>query len=140
MLDAFIKEKKQELINKQKKLKLHGCCNKPLHGQYLSRNNKKRISCWRWLRTGYIKKETESLLTVAQDQKLVTKAYKVTILRQQGSKKCKIWKKRDWADNFSECSKLAQTEYKKDNVATMAHWELCSKCDFPKAGMSTEQE
>ena len=36
---------------------------------------------------------------------------------------------------FSECSKLAQAEYKKrhDKVVTMVHWELCSKYGFESA-------
>ena len=36
---------------------------------------------------------------------------------------------------LSECSKLAQTEYKKchDEVTTMVHWELCSKYGFGPA-------
>ena len=36
---------------------------------------------------------------------------------------------------LSECSKLAQTKYKKrhDKVITMVHWELCSKYGFESA-------
>ena len=36
---------------------------------------------------------------------------------------------------LSECSKLAQTEYKKrhDKVVTMVHWEICSKYGFGPA-------
>ena len=36
----------------------------------------------------------------------------------------------------SECSKLAQKEYKQvrhDNVVKMLHWKLCEKCGFKKA-------
>ena len=36
---------------------------------------------------------------------------------------------------LSECSKLAQTEYKKlhDEVTTLFHWKLCNKYDFEHA-------
>ena len=37
----------------------------------------------------------------------------------------------------SECSKLAQTEYKgrHDNVALYIHWQLCGKCGLEKASI-----
>ena len=60
-----------------------------------------------------------------QDQTLVTKAYRDTILKQQGSKKCKMCNERDETvmHILSGCSNLAQAEYKKghDKVATMVH-------------------
>ena len=59
-------------------------------------------------------KETERLLMAAQDKKLATKTYRVTILKQQGSKKYRmcIEKERTVMHILNECSKLAQTEYK----------------------------
>ena len=62
-------------------MKLYGWCDKPPHGQYPSRSYKKGVSCW--LKTGYFKKETESLLMTAQDQTIATKAFRATILKQQ---------------------------------------------------------
>ena len=56
-------------------MKLDGCRDKPLHGQYSSKNDDKSLSCWRWLQTGYLKKEIKSLLAAAQTQTLATKAY-----------------------------------------------------------------
>ena len=60
----FVKPKeKQELITEQKKMKLDGWLGKPLHGQYPSIADEICVSCWRWLQTGYLKKERESLHT-----------------------------------------------------------------------------
>ena len=41
----------------------------------------------------------------------------------------------------SECSKLAQTEYKgrHDNVARYIHWQLCGKCGLERANNWYEQ-
>ena len=86
------------------------------------------------MQTGYLKKETVSLLTAAQTQRLETKDYRVTIFKQQDSKKCRMCSEGDetMMHILSECSKLAQTEYKKRHgkVATMVHWELCSNYAF----------
>ena len=64
----------------------------------------------------------------AQDPTLATKAYRVTILKQQGYKKCGMGNERDETvmHIFSKCSKLAQTKYKKRyyKVATMVHWKV----------------
>ena len=119
------------------KMKLDGWRDKPLHGQDPSWTDEKGVSCWRWLQTGYLKKEAERLLKAAQYQALATKAYKVTILKQQRSKKCKMCNERDGTvmHILSECLKLAHTEYKKSHaeVAIMGHWELCSKYGFKSA-------
>ena len=42
----------------------------------------------------------------------------------------------------SECSKLAQTEYKgrHDNVARYIHWQLCGKCELERANNWNEQK
>ena len=42
----------------------------------------------------------------------------------------------------SECSKLAQTEYKRrhDNVARNIHWQLCGKCELERANNWYEQK
>lgn len=132
VLDMFVKDKgKYELKQEQKKKRMDGWQEKSLHGQYPARVNENGVSCWRWLKTGYMKNETESLLMAAQDQALATRNYKVTILKEQGSKKCRMCNERDETimHILSECPKLAQTEYKKrhDKVATMVHWELCKQ-------------
>ena len=65
MLEVYVKEKwKQELITEQKTMKLDGWSDKPLHGQYLSRTEEKGVTCWRWLQTGFVKKEAASISSV----------------------------------------------------------------------------
>ena len=46
------------------------------------------------------------------------------------------------AHAVSECSKLAQTEYKgrHDNVARYIHWQLCGKCELERASNWYEQK
>ena len=72
-----------------------------------------------------------------QDQTLAAKAYRVIILKHQGSKKCKMCDERNETvmHIFSECSKLAQTEYRKRHakVTTIVHWQLCCKYGFEPA-------
>jgi len=50
---------------------------------------------WKWLKSGWLKKETEGLLLAAQDQALPTRNYKVAIMKEQGSKKCRMCNARD---------------------------------------------
>ena len=92
------------------------------------------ISWWSWIKTRYLKKDTEGLLMAAQDQALPTRNYKVNIMKEGGTVKCRMCGERDETimHILSECSKLAQTEYKKrhDKVATLLHWELCKRLGF----------
>ena len=72
-MNVFAKEKgKQELITKQKKIKLGEWRDKPLNEQYPSRTDEKGVSCWKWVEAEYLKRETESLFMAAQDQTLAT--------------------------------------------------------------------
>lgn len=135
VMDMFVKENSQkDLRIEQKKKKMENWMGKALHGQYPTKTDEMNISSWRWLKTGYMKKETEGFLMAAQDQALPTRNYKVTIMKQVGTKKCRMCGERDETvmHILSECSKLAQTEYKKrhDKVATLIHWELCKKYGF----------
>ena len=67
-------------------MKLDEWRDKLLHEQYRSRTYEKGMSFWDWLQTGYLKKETENLLMAAQNLTPATKAYGITLLKQQGSK------------------------------------------------------
>ena len=64
------------------------------------------------LLTGYFKKKAECLLMAMQDQTLATKASRVTLFEQQGSKKCRMFTEKDETVMHipRECSKLVQAE------------------------------
>ena len=105
---------------------------KPLHGQFPRQTEPVRGGkSWSWLERGELKKETEGLLMAAQDQALRTNNLKVHIEKQEGSPLCRMYhdKNESVGHLVSECSKLAQREYKArhDRVATAVHWGLCQK-------------
>ena len=138
VMDDFLKDKpKNELKAEQRQKRLDGWKEKALHGQYPSRCDSMEVSSWQWLKKGWMKKETEGLLMAAQDQALPTRNYKVTIMKEEGSKKCRMCGERDETvmHIISECEKLAQGEYKKrhDRVASIIHWELCALHGFQRS-------
>ena len=67
-----------------------------------------------WLRKGKFKRETESLLIAAQNNAIRTKQIKERIDKMPQNSKCRLCVDRDETINhiISECSKLAQKEYK----------------------------
>ena len=78
------------------------------------------ISCekkWTWLRKGNFQSETESLLIAAQNIAIRTDHIKAKIDETQQNSKCRLCGDRDETINhiISECSKLAQKEYKTRN-------------------------
>ena len=81
-----------------------------------------------------MKKETESLLTAAQDQALRTNIIKTKIDKTSDCSLCRLCKETDETVTHitSQYSKLAQQEYKArhDKVAQALHWELCRKNDL----------
>ena len=87
-----------------------------------------------WLRKGNLKWETESLLIAAQDNAIRTNHIKVRIDKTQQNSKCRLCGDRDETINhiISECSKLAQKEYKArhDWVGKMIYPEMCKKLKF----------
>jgi hypothetical protein len=109
--------------------------NKALHGQYIeSIKENDQQATWNWLKIGQLKKETEGLITSAQDQSLPTNSHKARICKQDISPMCRMCGEREETINhiISECSKLAQTEYKgrHDKVAAAVHWGLCRMNDI----------
>ena len=99
---------------------------KPLHGQFVretaDQSNEETRS---WLKQGSLKRETEALITAAQDQAKRTNYIKATIDKSQIDAKCRM--RRDKSETVSNivisCSRLTQKEYKKghDNVARAIH-------------------
>ena len=97
-------------------------------------NNISRDKTWTWLRKGNFKKETESLLTAAQNNAIRTNHIKVRIDKTQQNIKCRLCGDRDETIShiISECSKLAQKEYKtrRDCMGKVIHREMCKKLNL----------
>ena len=89
---------------------------------------------WTWLRKGNFKRETESLLRAAQNNAIRTNHIKARIDKTQQNSKCRLSGDREETINhiISECSKLAQKEYKTrhDWVGKMIHREMRMKFKF----------
>ena len=119
----------KEEIDKEHQEKYEG---KPLHGQLIIATEEVRSKrSWDWLKKGYLKKETESTIVAAQELVLGTRNVNV-VYGENFQSICRACGAADEtvAHIVSECSKLAQKEYKQvrhDNVAKMLHWKLCEK-------------
>ena len=112
---------------------------KQLHGRFKRLiNNISHDKTWTWLRKGNFLRETESLLMTAQNSAIRTNRIKARIDKTLQNSKCRLCSDRDETINHikSECSKLAQKEYKTrhDWVGKVIHWEMCKKFknDHPK--------
>ena len=70
---------------------------------------------WQWLKTVDLKRETESLITAAQEQALRTNAVKNVIDHQGMSSLCRLCKKKVESVTrvVSLCSILAENQYRK---------------------------
>ena len=97
-------------------------------------NNISHDKTWTWLRKGNFKRETESLLIATQNNAIRTNQIHPRIDKTQQNSKCRLCGDRDKTINhiISECSKLAQKEYKTrhDWVGKVIHWEMCKKFKF----------
>ena len=100
--------------------------------------------CWAKLQNGDFKRETESLIVIAQNQSIRTNLVKAKIEISQGDSLCRVCRKVDESINHivSGCSKLAQKEYKRghENLGKIVHWKLARKCNFESADKRYEHE
>ena len=113
---------------------------KPNNNNNNNNNNKQLINnishdkTWIWLRKGNFKRETESLLIAAQYSAIRTNHIKARIDKSQQNCKCRLCGDRDETINhiISECSKLAQREYKARHiwVGKVIHRGMCKKFKF----------
>ena len=108
---------------------------KQLYGRFKRLiNNISHDKTWTWLRKGNFKRKTESLLIAAKYSAIRTNHIKARIDKTQQNSKCRLCGDRDETINhiMSECSKLAQREYKvrQDWVGKVIHWEMCKKFKF----------
>ena len=87
-----------------------------------------------WLRKGNFNKETEFPRITAQNNAVRTNHISERINKTQQDSKCRLCGDSDETINniISECSKLAQKEYKTifDWVCKVIHWEMCRKFKF----------
>ena len=94
-------------------------------------NNIWHEKIWTLLRKGNFKRETESLQIATENNAIRTNHIKASIDKTQQNSKCRLCGDRDETINhiISECSKLAQKEYKArhDWVGKVIHWEMCKK-------------
>ena len=92
------------------------------------------IVIWTWLRKKKFKREIESLLIAAQNNVIRTNHIKARNNKSQQNSTCRLRGDREETINhiISECSKLAQKEYKTihDWVGKVIHWEMCKKFKF----------
>ena len=99
---------------------------------------------WSWLRSGDLKGYTEALVCSAQEQSLRTNYTKHYIDKVSDTPLCRMCgeKGETISHLVSECSKLAQREYKQrhDNVANYKHWLLAEKYGFERATNWYEQK
>ena len=123
--NRMIKTRKQKWEGKQH----HGRCKRQI--------NISHDKTWIWLRKGNFNRETESLPMAAQNSTIRTNHIKARIDKTQQNSKCRLCSDRDETFNhiISECSKLAQKEYKArhDWVGKVIHWEMCKKFMFDHA-------
>ena len=88
------------------------------------------------MRKGDLKGYTEALICSAQEQALRTTYIKFRIDKKAESPMCRMCGEKAESGNqlTSECSKLAQHEYKRrhDNVARYVHWQLCRKAEHER--------
>ena len=105
---------------------------KTLHGQFLRQTDDEvGNDRWGWLRNTGFKRGTRAMIMGAKEQAIRTNAIKAKIDKTQEESKCKMCGQVDKTVNhiISECSKLAQVDYKHrhDWVGKRIHWEVCHR-------------
>ena len=136
MLQAALKEKVvveeenlQDYERRIKEEKVKSWKEKALHGKFVQQTSDVAgEESWRWLRNGFLKKETEGLILAAQEQALRTNSIKHSIDKTSQTPLCRLCGESTetvW-HIVSGCKKLAQNEYRKrhDKVALRVHWEM----------------
>ena len=102
---------------------------KQLHGRFKRLINIiSHDKTWTWLRKRNFKRETESLPMAARNSAIRTNHIKARIDKIQQNSECRLCG--ETINNIiSECSKLAQKEYKTRHnwVGKVIHWEMSKK-------------
>jgi hypothetical protein len=88
---------------------------------------------YRWLKSGDIKRETESTIVTAQDQVINTNYFKNKILKEEIERKCRLCKQHEETIDHltSGCPILVMNEYlmRHDKVRTQLHYSICKALD-----------
>ena len=86
---------------------------------------------WEWLKRGKLKRETESLVCVAQKQALRVNFIKYSIDKANYTPLCRFYNEKTERITHivSAYSIFAESQYRKrhDKVGTYMHWLLCKK-------------
>ena len=127
---------KEDLMKRNTDKRVEKWHEKQMYGQFI-RNKDANINeecTWSWMMSSDLKSSTEALIFAAQEQAIRTKYVKFHIDKTIDSPACRMCGKSGETIShiLSECSKLAQTEYKRrhDNVGRLLHWKLCDKYSF----------
>ena len=84
-------ESLEECKKKLYEMKVRDWKNKPLHGAFVRDIEETPIEeSWRWLRNGYLKKETEGMICAAQEQALRANSIKWYIDKTNDSPLCRL--------------------------------------------------
>ena len=82
------------LTRSKKEKRLEDWEEKVLHGQYLRQTKEVRSDqYWSWVQNRDLKKETESLIVVAQNQSIRTNLVEAKIDKSQGGSLCRVCRK-----------------------------------------------
>ena len=134
-------DKKRELVDKHK-LQFE---EKKLHSVFFreTKGVRDEKDTWLCLKKGVLKKETEGLILAAQEQALRLNWVKRMIDKEECSPRCRMCDRENETVSHivSECTQLAQNEYKKcrhDKINAIIHWHLCKKFGFSCCGKSYE--
>jgi hypothetical protein len=108
-----------------------------MHGQ-LPRNLHEKLAdieiSNRWLKSGDIKRETESTIVAAQDPAISTKTFKNKTLKEEVECKCRLCKQHvETIDHLtSGCPNLAKNVYlmRHDKVCTHLHYSIYKDLDI----------
>ena len=122
-------------INRMEITRKLKCEEKQLYGRFKWQTSDiSHKKMWTWLRKGDLYRETKSLQLAAWNDAIRTNYIKARIDKMQQNSRFRLCSERDKTINYilSECSKLAQKEYKTRHnwVGKVIQWELCKKFKF----------
>ena len=135
LITAIRNDTNNKMDNRMTITRKHKWEGKQLFGRFKRLiNNISHDKTWTWQRKGNLKRETESLPIAAQNNALRANHIKARTDKMQQNSKCRLCGDRDETIIYiiSECSKLAQKEYKTWHnwVGKVIYWEIYKKFKF----------